>query len=99
RLKGANACAAPIAVPESELDALVISALADHLITPTRLPELLREAQKHQRTMASGTLQRRSAMRKRLKELDTQAGRLLTALAEGTVSNSALFRTKLASVE
>ncbi|MGH6890346.1 MAG: hypothetical protein ACREHF_14315 [Rhizomicrobium sp.] len=95
----ASACAAPIAIPERELDGLVISALADKLLTPERLPQLLREAQKHQNATASGNLQRRSEPRKRLKDLETQANRLLTALAEGTVADSALFRAKLASIE
>ena len=38
-------------------------------------------------------------MRKRLKELDGQANRLLTALAEGTVGDSALSRVKLSAIE
>ncbi|HWY13680.1 MAG TPA: recombinase family protein [Rhizomicrobium sp.] len=99
RLKGASACAAPIAIRECELDGLVVSALADHLLTPARLPQLLREAQKHQNAMASGNIERRSTMRNRLKELDTQANRLLTALAEGTVADTSLFRAKLTSIE
>ncbi len=99
RLRGASACASPIAVREGELDQLVISALADRLLTPERLPQLLREAQKHQNATASGTLQRRSEMRKRLRDLETQANRLLSALAEGTVADTALFRAKLASIE
>jgi DNA invertase Pin-like site-specific DNA recombinase len=99
RLRGASACAAPIAIPERDLDRLVVSALADKLLTADRLPQLLREAQKHQNAMASGNLHRRSAMRKRLKELDAQANRLLTALAEGTVGDTALFRSKLSALE
>ena len=98
RLKGASACASPIAIPERDLDQLVVSALADKLLTPDRLPQLLREAQRRQHAMASGNLHRRSAMRKRLKELDTQANRLLTAL-EGTVGDTALFRAKLSAIE
>src|SRR5215469_5319705 len=99
RLRGASACAAPIAIPERDLDQLVVSALAEKLLTPDRLPQLLREAQKHQNAMASGNLHRRSAMRKRVKELDAQINRLFSALAQGTVSNSALFRAKLADLE
>jgi site-specific DNA recombinase len=99
RLRGASACAAPIAVREGELDQLVISALADKLLTPERLPQLLREAQKHQNATASGILQRRSEMRKRLRDLETQANRLLAALAEGTVADTSLFRTKLANID
>ena len=99
RLKGRTACAAPIAVPERELDGLVIGALADELMTPARLPQLLGEAQKHRREMANGNAQRRSLLRKRFKELETQAGRLYSALAEGTIADTALFGAKLASIE
>ena len=99
RLKGGTACAAPIAVPESELDGLVIGALADELMTPARLPQLLREAQKHRRATTNGVIQRRSSLRKRRKELEMQAARLYAALAEGTVADTALFRAKLASIE
>lgn len=99
RLKGKSACSAPIAVPEAQLDGLVISALADKLLTSERLPTVLREAQRHRRETASGNVHRRSQLRKRIKELETQIGRLYDALAEGTVSDKALFRSKLSSIE
>jgi hypothetical protein len=41
RLKGKIACPTPIAVPEAQLDKLVIGALADQLLTPSRLLTLL----------------------------------------------------------
>jgi hypothetical protein len=53
-LKGRSAYGHPIAVPESQLDRLVISALADQLLTPERLTALLREAIQHRRVIASG---------------------------------------------
>ncbi|HEX3666385.1 MAG TPA: hypothetical protein VHU23_14260 [Rhizomicrobium sp.] len=49
--------------------------------------------------MASGNIQRRSELRKRLRDLDSQANRLLTALAEGMVTDTGLFHAKLATVE
>ena len=33
RLKGKHACPDPVSIPMAELDALVLEALADHLIT------------------------------------------------------------------
>jgi len=85
RLKGNTACPSPIAVPEAQLDSLVIGALADHLLTPARLLSLLREAQSHRRTTASGALVRRAALRKELKAIETQIDRLFSAVADGTI--------------
>jgi len=99
RLKGKAACSARVAVPESQLDDQVLTALSGQLMTPERLPVLLQEARKHQRAMTSGNLQRRSALRKRLKELETQGDRLYAALREGLVSDTGLFRGQLAAIE
>jgi DNA invertase Pin-like site-specific DNA recombinase len=99
RLKGQTACSAPVAMPEKELDQLVLAALADKLMTPERLPVLLREANRHRHASASGTLQRRSELRQRVREIEKQVDRLLTALAEGTVADTSLFRTKLNAIQ
>jgi DNA invertase Pin-like site-specific DNA recombinase len=99
RLKGKSACSSPIAVPEGQLDDLVLSALADELLTPQRLPALLRDAHKHHRDMESGNIQRRSQLRKRIKELETQIGRMHDFIAVGTESITPLFRAKLIAIE
>jgi site-specific DNA recombinase len=99
RLKGKTACFAPVAIPEALLDDQVLTALSGQLMTPERLPVLLQEARKHQRATTTGNLQRRSALRKRLKELDTQADRLYAALREGLVSDTALFRSQMSAIE
>ena len=98
RLKGDAACSTPMAVPEAQLDRLVIGALADHLLTPYRLPALLREAQRHRKSLASGNVQRSLTLRKQLKDSETQIDRLHTAVAEGTVTDSTMLRDKLASL-
>jgi site-specific DNA recombinase len=95
RLKGRSACNCPAAIPESQLDRLVINALADHLLTPDRLTTLLREAIRHRRALASGNTARRSALRSELKEIATQIDRLLTAVANGTIPDPNLIRQKL----
>jgi len=69
------------------------------LITPERLPVLLFEARKHQRTTSSGNVQRRAALRKRIKDLEQQIDRLYGALREGTVTDTASFRAQLSQVE
>ncbi|HEX3675199.1 MAG TPA: recombinase zinc beta ribbon domain-containing protein [Rhizomicrobium sp.] len=99
RLKGRSACPNPIAIPEAQLNGLVVAALADQLLTPDRLPTLLREAHKHRRSLASGDLQRRSALNRQMRDTTTQIGRLYGALAEGTVSDTSLFRESLHGLE
>jgi len=53
RLKGSLACSNPVAIRESQLDDMVLTALAGQLMTPERLPVLLSEARKHQRATSS----------------------------------------------
>jgi len=95
RLKGCSACGQPLAVPEPRLDRLVISAIADQLLTPDRLTVLLREAIRHRRALASGSAARRSALLKELRGIEAQIDRLLSAVAEGTVPDPSLIRKKL----
>ncbi len=95
RLKGCSACKNPIAAPEAQLDRLVITALTDRLLTPDRLTALLREAFRHRRMVASGHSAQRATLRKDLKGTEAQIDRLLTAVAEGTISEGSLVRRKL----
>jgi site-specific DNA recombinase len=95
RLQGKTACPTPIAIPEAQLDSLVVSALADQLLTPGRLQELLKAAQRHRRASSAGALQQRSGLRKELKAIEAQIDRLFSAVAEGTIGDTALLRAKL----
>ncbi len=99
RLKGRTACPDPITVSMAEFDRLIVGALADQLLTPERLPIILREAQKHRHALASGNVHRRTTLRRQLKEADTQIRRLYAALAEGTVKDTGLFREALNDLE
>ena len=67
RLKGKTACPMPTSIPEAELDALVLEALTDRLMTPERLTVLLREALRHRREMAAQTAGKRQAIKAGLK--------------------------------
>ena len=98
RLKGDSACERPIAVPELQLDRLVISALADHLLKPDRLTTLLSEAIRHRRAIASAYTAQRTALRNDLKGTESQIDRLLTAVTEGTVPDASLLRQKLSGL-
>jgi len=95
QIKGDSACHRPVAVPEAELNRLVITALADQLLTPDRLTILLREAIRHRRAIASGNATRRSALRSGLKSIETQIDRLLSAVAEGTIPDVSALRKKM----
>ena len=99
RLKGSAACSNPVAIREQQLDDMVLTALAGQLITPERLPVLLFEARKHQRATSSVNIERRAALRKRIKDLEQQIDRLYGALREGTVTDSRSFRAQLSEVE
>ena len=99
RLKGSVACSDPVAIREQQLDDMVLTALTGELITPERLPMLLAEARKHQRANSSATMQRREALRKRMRDLEVQTDRLYRALREGLVTESNSFRAQLADVE
>jgi site-specific DNA recombinase len=95
RLKGKTTCASPTTIPEDQLDKLVLGALADRLLTPQRLVTLLREAIRHRREMASNNATQRTTLRNNLKNAEVQIERLLTALADGTVPDMALLKSKL----
>ena len=95
QIKGGSSCHRPISIPESELDGLVVGALADRLLTPDRLTTLLREAIKHRRAIVSGTAAQRSALRTDLKSIETQIDRLLSAVAEGTLPDASALRKKM----
>ena len=95
QIKGSSACRRPVAVPEAELNRLVVTALADRLLTPDRLTTLLREAIRHRRAIASGNASQRSALRNDLKSIETQIDRLLTAVAEGSVPDVSSLRKKM----
>ncbi|HEV2563442.1 MAG TPA: recombinase family protein [Rhizomicrobium sp.] len=95
RLKGASTCKRPIAVREDELDRLIISALADTLLTPERLATLLGEAIRHRRSTTSQNRTRKTALEKQRKEIDTQIERLITAVAEGTLPDMGPLRARV----
>jgi site-specific DNA recombinase len=99
RLKGRTACADPITMPMGEFDRLILGALTDQLLTPERLPILLRAAQKHRHALASGNVQRRSTLRRQLDEVNRKIRNLYAALAEGTAGDTALFREALHGLE
>jgi site-specific DNA recombinase len=84
RLKGASTCKRPVAVREDELNALVLGALAGRLLTPERLPGLIRDTLRHRHKSASQTRTRKLALEKQLKETNAKIGRLITAVADGS---------------
>ena len=94
-LKGKSACRKPTTIREGHLDGLVISALADQLLTPERLITLLNQAIRHRKAMASDHGAQRTSLRKELRTIDAQIDRLVTAVAEGSVPDMPQLRRKL----
>ena len=99
RLKGKTGCTDPTTVSMAEFDQLVIGAMADKLLTPERLLVLLREVQRRRKATSSDGLQRRSVLRRTLKDTDSKLKRLYAALAEGTVSDTSTFRDTVKALE
>lgn len=85
RLKGASTCTRPIAVREDELNALVLGALADQLLTAERLPKLIREALGHRQKTAAQNRARKSALEKQIRETSCKIDRLIAAVADGVL--------------
>lgn len=98
RIKGKAACANPIAAPEAQVDDLILSALAGHVITPERPPALLSEACKRQIAAPHETHRRRVGRKNRIRETQTQIGRISRSWI-GTVTDTGLFRATLTSPE
>jgi site-specific DNA recombinase len=95
RLKGKTACKVPTSIPEAQLNQLVLGALADQLLTPERLVILLREAIRHRHSLAANHATQRAALRSSLKNAEAQIERLLGAVADGTIPDMVLLRTKM----
>ncbi len=81
------------------MNRLVLDAMAGQLLTSDRLPQLLRDVQRHRRAMANGNVHRRTALRRQLKETDRQIRNLLDGLAQGIVGDTALFREAMTAQE
>ncbi len=99
RTKGREACKNPITVSMGDLDKRVVGALADQLLIPERLSELLRAATRHDRALKSGNAQRRSALRKQQSELQRKIGNMHDAIASGLAHDTPLFRENLHRLE
>lgn len=95
RLKGASTCKRPIAVREDELNALVLGALADRLLTPERLPGLIREALGHRHKTATQNRVRKSALEKQVRETSGKIDRLIAAVADGSLPDMKPVRAQI----
>ena len=94
-LKGSTVCGQPVSVPETQLDELVLSALASQLLTPARLTKLLNAAICHRRKTSSESRTRKAALEKQRKEIDGQIDRLITAVADGSFPDMTQIRVRI----
>jgi len=65
---------------------------------PAIRAEILRQAHAHRRSLAKGSVHRRSELTKRLKMAEARIGRLHNAVADGLVTDTDLFRRDLATL-
>ncbi len=79
-----KACTTP-AVPMDKLDTLVLSALADRVLTPERLKAMLKELKQQFELLRSKHGDVLRAMQKELTELETALNRLYVAIEKGLV--------------
>ncbi len=80
--KSISACNTP-AVPVHKLDQAVLAALADKVLTPQRLKEMLRELKIRLKKSQSGQNDQARTLRRELAELEAATGRLYEAVEKG----------------
>ena len=78
----AKACTTP-AVPMDKLDALVLTALADKVLTPERLKAMLQEMRLHLKQAQAQQSDGLRVLQKELDELETATNRLYEAVEKG----------------
>ena len=69
--------------------------LADQLLTPSRLTELLQAAIRLRHQTSSDAQARKSALERERKDIDRQIDRLITAIADGTLPDLVQVRAKI----
>ena len=77
-----TACSTP-AVPMAKLDRIVLTALADRVLTPERMKELLRDLKARLKATQSSQDDQVRALQRELTELDQGANRLYEAVEKG----------------
>ena len=82
--KSIGACSTP-AVPVAKLDRAVLTALADKVLTPERLKEMLRELKARLRKAQSGQDDQARVLQRELTELEQATNRLYEAVEKGTL--------------
>ncbi len=79
-----GACSTP-AVPMAKLDRAVLSALADKVLTPERLKEMLRELKARLKKAQSGQDDQARVLQRELAELELATNRLYEAVEKGVL--------------
>ena len=81
------------------LDGLVIDNLEARILTPERLEPLLKTILDRARNRTTEDAAKAKELRKKLHGTEVKIERLYAALAEGTVSDTTMFRRSMAQVE
>jgi site-specific DNA recombinase len=86
-------------IPMPLLDRLVLEQLEERIFAPERLELLLRGLIDQARDKTADEALKAEGLRKKLQATETRIERLYAALADGTVTDTTLFRRSLSQVE
>ncbi len=86
-------------IPMPLLDRLVLDSLEEQIFAPERLGLLLRGLIERVRDKTAEEAEKAEELRKKLQTIETRILRLYAALADGTVTDTPLFRRSLSQLE
>ncbi|MEO1137634.1 MAG: recombinase family protein [Pseudomonadota bacterium] len=98
-LKGRCTGALSISIREEKLDALILGALTEHLLTPQRTRDIVTAVAKRREGGRGEASQALSQLRGQLGQVNKRIRNLLDALADGLMGESELFKEKMAEAE
>ncbi|MBL8644242.1 MAG: recombinase family protein [Rhodospirillaceae bacterium] len=96
--EGADGCKG-CSVPMAQLDTTVTDALIDRVLDPTHMTALVRELKADTAKSEKADTHDRHSLEVRFREADLRVTRLFDALENGTVTDSDIFRSRLAKAQ
>lgn len=85
-------------IREAELDQIVIKAVSDHLLIADRVQEIIGRISERREAAHDSATQTLARLKKQYARLTSGATKLLDAIAEGVVTDDALFKAKYQSI-
>jgi DNA invertase Pin-like site-specific DNA recombinase len=85
-------------IREAELDRIVVETVAERLVTPDRVREIVERVRLRREAAHDSATQTLERLRRELKSAEKAAERLLDAVSKGVVSDDEMFRSKYRSL-